>query len=320
MKTEQRVLTETTGAGQREAVVTWLLWGLLFVMMLITYSRLEGDELYRVSRGGFVGGLSRVLVLVNFPIALVAIALVLVAMEVLPRRAWSVGVPAIVLCIVTAVPGVVDDHDLDARPVNAVPAIGVALAIGLTVAAARRGPRATDRTLPLDRARWVAALVTGLISLPWLFADLGFYAPEWVFIMERPFTGSNGSTGPAVHLGHHHGFDGALLVITAILLSRVTYRSRRLTLANTLYVSLIFAYGAINFVQDAWNEQLVKRGWVDQEIPGALNPALEPIWLVILVIAAASAAVLRSEQSRLRRAGHVTEGPADHVHNRTGWS
>ena len=35
-------------------------------------------------------------------------------------------------------------------------------------------------------------------------------------------------------------------------------------------------------VQDYWNEQLVKRGWLDWKIPSALQPDLAPIWLVVL--------------------------------------
>jgi hypothetical protein len=317
MSAEDRTTGGPAGAGQGEAVATWLLWGSLVVVMLITYSRLEGDDLYRVSRGGFGGGLSRVLVQVNFPIALIAIALVLVAVDALPFRAWWIGAPAIVLCAVTAIPGVVDDHDLDARLINIVPAIGVALAIGLTGAAARRAGHHASPNRPLDRVRWVVVVIVAVISVPWLFADLGVFAPEWVFIMERPFTGAGGDTGPAVHLGHHHGFDGALLVVTAAALSRVRLRSARLAAATRWYVSLIFAYGAVNFAQDAWNEQLVKRDWVDWEIPGALNPSLEPIWLVILALAVATAAGLRSEARRLPGTGPVTDGPVEGIHNGT---
>ena len=34
----------------------------------------------------------------------------------------------------------------------------------------------------------------------------------------------------------------------------------------------LLAYGAVNLAQDAWNEQLVKRGMVDWKIPSALEP------------------------------------------------
>ena len=45
------------------------------------------------------------LIELNFPISLVAIALGLVALASLPRRAWWLGGPAIALCAVTAWPG-----------------------------------------------------------------------------------------------------------------------------------------------------------------------------------------------------------------------
>ena len=93
----------------------------------------------------------------------------------------------------TAVPGVVDQHDLDARWVNAVPALGVAIALGLTAVAARRAGRGVAPPLSLDRARIVLAAVILVISIPWIAAILGFYLPEGIFIMERPALERTGS-------------------------------------------------------------------------------------------------------------------------------
>jgi hypothetical protein len=59
--------------------------------------------------------------------------------------------------------------------------------------------------------------------------------------------------------------------------------------------ALALAYGIVNCVQDAWNEQLVKRGTLDWKIPGAILPSLSWIWLVILVLAALTALALRAE-------------------------
>lgn len=294
-------------AGQGEAIATWALWGLLVIALFVTYTRLDPVELYHVSGDGVSGGLSRVLVALNFPIALISIALVMVALDSLPARAWWIGAPAIVMCAVTGWPGVVDQNDLDARLVNVVPALGVVLALGLGVAAFRRSGLGRAPALRFDRARTLLVVVVLVLSLPWILADLGVFSPEWVFIMERPITGSDGNVAPAVHLGHHHGLDGALLVVSAALLSRVRLRSVRLAVASTLYLSLVFAYGAVNFAQDFWNEQLAKRGWVDRKIPGALEPALEPIWSVILVIAALTALVLRWEAKRRVVAGASEE-------------
>ena len=37
----------------------------------------------------------------------------------------------------------------------------------------------------------------------------------------------------------------------------------------------MLAYGTVNFVQDSWNEQFLKRGWIDASIPSAILPALD---------------------------------------------
>ncbi len=78
---------------QGEALLTWALWLLVLVVIVITYARLDPADLYHVSGEGLAAGLSRALVVANFPLSLVAIALVLVAVDVLPRRAWLVGGP-----------------------------------------------------------------------------------------------------------------------------------------------------------------------------------------------------------------------------------
>jgi hypothetical protein len=121
--------------------------------VLVTYSRLAPEETYHVSHDGLAGGLSRVLVLLNFPIALAAIGVVGVLLE---RGApcW-LGVLAIALCAVTAWPGLVDQDDLDARLGNVVPALGVALAAGLTARARPQTSLAPPQRF--DRARVVIA-------------------------------------------------------------------------------------------------------------------------------------------------------------------
>ena len=83
--------------GQGEALAVWAMWGAVTLAVLVTYSRIDTDELYNVSRGGLAGGLGRSVVLLNFPIAFVAVATTLVAMAVLPKRAWLAAAPAIAL-------------------------------------------------------------------------------------------------------------------------------------------------------------------------------------------------------------------------------
>ena len=284
---------------QGETLATWAIWGVVLVAILVTYSRLDPAELYHVSNDGLAGGLSRALIELNFPISLVAIAIALLALAVLPRRAWWLGGPTIALCAVTAVPGVVDQDDLDARWVNAIPAIGVVLALGLTTVATRRAGGGFAPRLRFDRVRVAIAVLVLLLSIPWMAALLGFYVPEGIFIAERPGPETEEATLAAVHLGQHHGFVGALLLLCGLLLSRTRRRPGRLATAATLYLGLACAYGGMNMAQDYWNEQLFKRGWVDWRFPSALQPALEPIWLVTLALAALVALALRREGPRV---------------------
>ena len=108
----------------------------------------------------------------------------------------------------------------------------------------------------------------------------------------------DGTTIAAVHLGHHHGTDGALLVITALLLSRMTVEARGLRIAFHAYLGTMLAYGGVNLAQDAWNEQLVKRGSTDASIPSALLPGVKPIWLVVILVAIGATLVLLQEHRR----------------------
>jgi hypothetical protein len=263
-------------------------------VVLVTYSRVDPAETYHVSHEGIAGGSSRAVTLVNFPIALVAIALALIAVAALSSRAWWAAGPAIALC--ATIPWFVDQDDLDARWVNAIPAFGVALALGLTVAATRRAGAAFAPPQPWDGWRLAIAALVLLVSLPWIAAELGFHFPGDVFMGEEPGPDVDENTIAAVHLGHHHGTDGSLLVLTALLLSRVPLRAGPLRTVTLAYLGTMFAYGAVNFAQDAWNEQVVKRGWTDEGIPSALLPSVKPIWAVVLGLAVVATLVLLREQ------------------------
>jgi hypothetical protein len=89
-----------------------------------------------------------------------------------------------------------------------------------------------------------------------------------------------------------------LLVVTALLLSRVSIEGRVLRIVLFSYLGAMFAYGAVNCVQDAWNEQLVQRGWTDWSIPSAILPSAKPIWLVVVALAVVAAFVLLREEKR----------------------
>jgi len=280
----------------------WSLIGLLLCAVFVTYWRLPAADLYNTSVEGFRGGAGRALVQANFPsVSLVAIALVLVAVSALPARAWSIAAASIALCLVTAWPGQVQQSDLDARAVNVIPALGVALALGLTLWATRRAGARFAPGLPGDRVRIVAAVVILLVSIPWIAAELGFFVGNSVFLTSRVVTEGE-ETLAAVHLGHHHGLDGTLLTLFALLLSRVQLRDTRLGRLLLAYVSLMFAYGFMNFAEDAWHEQLVKRGWLEWRIPSALLPRLHWIWLVTLAVALLTYVLCAVERRRARTA------------------
>jgi hypothetical protein len=256
-------------------LAVWCLYALEVAATLVTYARLPPEALYNVDEAGdLTGGLGRTLVLLNYPIALVAISLAAIAGGPRPL-VWA----AVALCALTAVPGVVDQGDLDARWVNALPALGVALALALTAAAARQGLRHTRRARG-DPLRLALAAALLLLALPWLAAELGFHFPGDVFMgEERSATRDPGID--AVHLGFHHGNGGAFLALAALALSRVP-TSRALA----AYLSVMLSYGLANALQDGWNEQLWKRGTVDTELPAVLRP--QPSWGWLAVVAAAA--------------------------------
>ncbi len=179
----------------------WAAWGVVGVAMLVTYSRVDPKDLYHVSGSGLVdGGLSRVLVYSNFPVALVAALLGGLAARRLDRRA--AGVVCVALCAVVAVPGVVSQSNLDAKWVNAVPALGVAIALALEL-------KAEPQRVHVGRRTLAAVGALGLLSLVWIAAELGFHETFGVFLAGQPRP-----VEAAVHLGNHHGLDGAMLTAT----------------------------------------------------------------------------------------------------------
>ena len=270
--------------SQGEAIAVWALLAADVLAVLVVYSVLEPGDLYNVSRDGAAGGLSRALVQLNFPIALVAIPLAILALDALPRRAWLAGAPALALCAL--VPVVVDPGDLDARLQNVLPALGVALAFLLTIAAGRRVGSGLAPWRSADRIRLVVALVAVLVSLPWFTAEAGFHFPGDLFLTEEPYAEPGKAPTAAVHLGHHHGFAGTLLVLAALVLSRPRLAGRRVRHAYATLLSLMLAYGVANLVQDFWHEQVLKRGWTSADIPSVLLPESSVMWALVLAGAA----------------------------------
>jgi hypothetical protein len=259
-----------SGPGLAEAYVVWALLGAWALLDVITYARIDPQDLHNVTHSGLVGGLSRALVFLNFPAALIAIAIVALAAD---RTGWSwAHVFAVALCAVIVVPGVVDQADLDAKWLNIAPALGVAISLALTLRAGRGGwgePRG-------DPIRIAVAVILGILALPWMFALAGFYFPG-SDVMYQGF--------PRVHVGEHHGLEGYLLVLTALLLSRQLPRMRRPT-ALAAYLSLMIAYGVGNMANDGSYEQLTKRGWIDWQVPSVLEPRPTWIWGLLVLVGA----------------------------------
>lgn len=257
--------------------------------MLATYARLDVHELYNVGETGLAGGAGRALVFLNFSTALVAIPVIALASERLSGRfVRPVAAVAVAACAFVAVPGVVEQDDLDAKALNVVPALGVAAAVVLTVLAARRTGLAFAPGQPGDPARIAAIVVLAVVGAPWISAELGFFL-DLPGVLTEELRTQPGDPVPhhAVHLGHHHGMDGVLLAVSALVLSRRVGGVRGLRLRGVLasYLSLMLVYGVWNVAQDGWLEQVVKRGTTDTEIPNVLQPELAVPWLVLLALA-----------------------------------
>ena len=287
------------GPGLREALWAWAIWGVVAATVFVTYSRLPSRDFYNVTGTGVWSGAARVLVLAGWPISLAAVALMAVAVDRLLaarldqglRRAVTAGaVAATVLCATIALPGVIKQSDLDAKPANLLAGIGVLLALGLTLFALRR----TGAGPPAERGRgdrialWVAA-VYALAALPWIFANLGVYVGDVpglhpVFMSREVLPEPGHPHLHAVHLGNHEGLDGWLLAVTALLLRPVLVRMRPTRLRPVLgaYLALLLGYGVMVSANDGWNEQIVKRRWTSHGLPDVLTPNLSVGWAILI--------------------------------------
>lgn len=282
-------MSDGTRLGLGEMLVAWALYTVVALEVLITYARLPVEQLYNVSGSGLEAGAGRALVYLGYPTSLAVIAFLPILFERLTQPlARLTALASVGLCLTIGIPGVLEESDLDAKPVNALAGIGVGLALLLTIVALAQGGLGLSAALgDWDRARLGLALVLLLASFPWLAAELGFHVGGPVFLSEelRPEPGHPELR--AVHLGHHHGMDGVLLAWTALLLSRVPARMRHAGLrrALTAYLSLMLVYGLANALQDFWLEQLVKRGATELRLPSMLRPEATPAWAAVLVAA-----------------------------------
>jgi hypothetical protein len=272
----------------RAVVIVWTMFAVVVAAIVVTYSRLPPEDLYNVVGSGFVGGgLSRAVVYVNFPVGLAALALLVATADRMSRLQRVLAIVAAALWVPVFSPSVVSQSYLDARWWNAVPAVGVGLALVLTL----RTPAFRPEQVRGDAVRVVVGSLLVLLALPWIAAELGFdFAGVPVLgqifqTHELRHQPGVAELHPAVHYGDHHGLEATLLVITALLVSRMlgAVRSRRLHAATGLAISLLLPYGLMNIANDAWLEQVVKRGWTSWEIPGVTEPHANWGWLAILL-------------------------------------
>ncbi len=279
--------------GSVAPFVVWALFGVVAVEIFVTYWRLPASVLWRVTGSGPVAGASRVLVFLGYPVALAAIAILVLLLDRLQGRFLRVlALVAIGLCAVGL--AFVRDSNWDARPLNAIGAVGVTIAFLLTLAARSSPGRPVEGGW--DRGDWVRlalAVVLFAMAVPSMAADLGFY-------LDRvPLLGSLYQTGAirsepgirdlhvAVHHGHHEGMDGVLLAWSALLLWRCipTVVNRRLRALFRAVLALLLCYGVAVAFGDFWLEQVAKRGWTDWTV-GIGFPALTPGWGIIVAAAA----------------------------------
>ena len=278
-------------AALSELGLVWALFAVVAVEVFVTYARLPASELYHVTGTGVEAGASRALLFLNFPVALAAIPVLLVLLDRIESRGERAeALLSIILCAAVFWPKIVNQDKLDARPVNAVAAIGVALAFGLTT---RHGLVAKLERRRGDLVRLALGVLLVALAPPWMAADLGFSFDG------VPVLGTLYETGelrlqpgdpvfhPAVHHGHHHGMDGVLLVATALVLSRLVPSIRRRFLRGLLgaYLALLACYGAGNIANDFWLEQVTKRGWTLWEVPDVTTPKVTAAWAIIVVAA-----------------------------------
>src|SRR5213082_2387945 len=275
-----------------ETYVVWLLFFLAAVAVFVTYWRLPPAVLWKVHNTGFIGGAGRAYVFLSFSAALAAIGILPIVVDRLEdRRADYAGLVALVLCATVAIPGVQTESHLDPKWSNLPAVLGVGLAFGLTLWASRTGRREFPRTTARgDAARLIVGGLSLFFAARYIAAELGFFLDGVpvlgsIFLTGaiRPEPGA-GYWHAAVHHGHHHGMDGFLLAVSALLLSRLVGSIRRplLRALTAVYLALLLVYGLTNQVHDLWTEQIVKRGWTSWDIPNVLHPSLSAAWAAMI--------------------------------------
>jgi hypothetical protein len=288
------------GPGLTSSLAICALWVVVAAATWATNARTPPRLLFAVSSAEIRAGAGRVLVLLGWPVALAAVALVAIALERLlarpstrrfRRAVVALSVLAVALCATIALPGVIDPDHLDAKPVNAAAAVGVAVALGLTLLALGRTGLGHDPSFTRADLFWVLPFLVLLFgALPWVLANLGLYVGDVpglheIFMSKQIVPEAGHRHLAAVHLGNHDGLDGLLLSLCAVVLMRSLDQMRRLRTATRTYLALLFVYGLAVATSDWWYEQLVKRGTLNVRIPSSMFPSLSLQWAGIVAAA-----------------------------------
>lgn len=304
-----RPAVESDLPGLGEAVAVWAMFG-LDAMAIALGDGWRGDLEGGAARRG--GRQRRLGPFVGHPMAPAAVPLGLLAAarladgpttERVAGRAMALAVGAGLAAGGWALLG---DPE---RVVGAAAAGVVAASLGLTVGAvAGRGLGGVAPATPGDVARLGLGGGLALVALPWLLADLCRYADDLpflrrIYVARRLPTGGGGT---AVHLGHHHGLDGALLVWTGLALSRQVGAVRPGRLRDGLAMSIGFCgvYGFARAVEDAWYEQVVKRGRTDVRLARLVvdgRPVSGWGWAAVVAAGLGVGATIRGRDGTLRR-------------------
>jgi hypothetical protein len=281
-------------SGLGEVLAIWALFAFVAVEIFVTQSRLPATELYHPASSGLAEGAYGVLSFAGLVGALIALGVLPIIVDHLGIR--TIGLPAAIAAVLAATilwPGAIQGADLDTSPTHILPALGAALALVLTIVAARRaGTRRWAVRQPGDVTRIVLGFLLICIGLPWLAADLGLSLTlpglHWLYETNQ-LRSQPGVPGlhQAVHYGHHHGMNGVVLAVAALLLSRAIPSVRAAWFRHALagYLALLLAYGLGNAVQDFWLEQIVKRGLTVFQLPMVLTPAVNWGWAAVLLVA-----------------------------------
>lgn len=292
-----------------EIVALWTLFLVVCIEILVAYTRTKPGELIGVPRTGLSVATTDAIGFLAFPTGLVAIGVALVVWDRFPRGAeWVVAGCALALGAVVFVPGVAEAEEVEVtlNPQRVVAAGAVLTLFVLTVRAARRhGVRGLRPRVAGDLPRLVLAAAIVFAALPWFAADLTL-SLDRVPGLSRVFLTdvlrsepARVGLNPAVHDGHHHGMDGALLALAAVALSRLVYALRgwrRGALAGLC--GLLFAYGIANALEDFWLEQVVKRGASTYVFPKMLTPRASAAFAWILLAGAAVAVLILAVAKR----------------------